>query len=127
MRKLNSREIMLLKSLLNKSKIPYKIPANTEDLSVIDLDDGGMGSVHFKLFDDCTELTRKFGCAILEATLENHNGKKVFIELSVDEQGLLFELDSFTEDFKPITHPLNIDYYKIIEISSPPIMADNYY
>jgi len=34
-------------------------------------------------------------------------------------------LDIFTEDFKSITHPLNIDYYKIIEISKPSIVKDN--
>lgn len=37
----------------------------------------------------------------------------------------LFQLDIFTEDFKSITHPLNIDYYKIIEISKPSIVKDN--
>jgi len=116
MRKLYKTEIDLINLLLSKVKISFKLPSNFHDLNVIDLKDGGMGSIEFV----CNNInTRSFDKAILEAIAYDIDGRKVMLEISIDSNGYLYQLDAFTEDFSQLKAPLGTNL-KITNFNSPP-------
>ena len=65
-----------------------------EDAHVIDMLDGGMGSIRFARPDQ-----RSRAAAIAEAQYVDEDGVVVSIELSVDNRNELFELDLWKVDF----------------------------
>ena len=85
-------------------------------VDVIDLDDGGMGSIEFVR----EGLDREFGTAILNAVTYDIDDRKIMIELSVDSEDYLYQLDAFTEDFLPLKADLGANI-KINDFHSPPI------
>ena len=87
------------------------------NIDVIDLDDGGMGSIEFVR----EGLDREFGTAILNAVTYDIDDRKIMIELSVDSEDYLYQLDAFTEDFLPLKADLGANI-KINLFQIKPIM-----
>ena len=65
--------------------------------NVVNLSDGGMGSIRFGELDE-----RRFGEQIAEMTLLDKDGIPVSFALYIDQEGNLFELDVFKSDFSPL-------------------------
>ena len=116
MRKLNENEKKLITLLLSKSNLNFKMLNDLSNIDVIDLDDGGMGSIEFFR----KESDREFGTAILNAVAYDIDDRKIMIELSVDSEDYLYQLDAFTEDFLPLKADLGANI-KINDFHSPPI------
>ena len=116
MRKLNENEKELIALLLSKSNLNFKMLNDLSNIDVIDLDDGGMGSIEFVR----EGLDREFGTAILNAVTYDIDDRKIMIELSVDSEDYLYQLDAFTEDFLPLKADLGTNT-KINDFHSPPI------
>lgn len=116
MRKLCDSEQNLIGLLLSKSNIEFKFTNNLPNLYVIDLDDGGMGSLEFIR----EKNDREFGLVILDAVVYDIDKRKIMIEISIDSEGYLYQLDSFTEDFLPLKAYLGTNT-QIDDFHSPPI------
>ena len=116
MRKLNENEKELIALLLSKSNLNFKMLNDLSNIDVIDLDDGGMGSIEFVR----EGLDREFGTANLNAGTYDIDERKIMIELSVDSEDYLYQLDAFTEDFLPLKADLGANI-KINDFHSPPI------
>ncbi|CAI3115259.1 hypothetical protein MWMV18_MWMV18_02977 [Acinetobacter calcoaceticus] len=43
---------------------------------------------------------RKFGSVLLKAIINDIDGRNIVLELSLDNHGILYQLDLFTEDYK---------------------------
>lgn len=64
---------------------------------VIDMQDGGMGSIRFE-----PSGSRRYGKTLAEAQYVDEDGVLVSIALNADEDGNLFELDMWKVDFSPL-------------------------
>lgn len=64
---------------------------NVDEIEVIDLDAGGAGSLYFVRRGKSREQRTKWLC-IREKQLVNEAGGCIWVSLSVDEDGVLFEL-----------------------------------
>src|SRR4051812_15966082 len=71
--------------------------ASLEEVLVVDMRDGGMGSIRFVNHGD-----RRRSCSIAEAEYVDDDGVLVCIELNVDGSDELFELDLWKVDFSPL-------------------------
>lgn len=103
-RLLKPTELNLISILLGLCQLPYKLDLPLSETPVIDLvDDGGMGSFEFVCgsSDD-----RRFGEPLIQAETYDTDGRKIMLELSVDMQGYLYQLDSWTADWGPLVDPL---------------------
>ena len=116
MRKLNENEKKLITLLLSKSNLTFNMPNDLSNMDVVDLDDGGMGSIEFFR----KESDREFGTAILNAVAYDIDDRKIMIEISIDSENFLYQLDAFTEDFLPLKADLGANI-KINDFHSPPI------
>lgn len=97
-------EFLLISKLLSLCNTPYKMQSPLKQILVFDLtDDGGMGS--FEFFYDCN-LVRKFDRPLIQAETYDTDGRKIMLELSLDNYGYLYQLDSWTSDFNPLISPL---------------------
>jgi len=68
-----------------------------DDARVVEMQDGGMGSIKFINVAD-----RRRSHSIAEAEYLDDDGVLVSIDLSVDENGELFEVDFWKVDFSPL-------------------------
>ena len=93
-RALSEQERALILALLPNDNA---ITSNLENAHVLDLEDGGMGSIRF-----IRNGTRRRSSAVGEARYFDEDGVVVSIEVSVDERGELFELDFWKVDFSPL-------------------------
>ncbi|MFC0821213.1 DUF6984 family protein [Moraxella marmotae] len=100
---LKNNELKVIKYLLSFVKLPYKINTPIKKILVTDLNDGGMGS--FEFFGK-TKSKRTFGMPLIEADTYDIDGRKVMLQLSVDNEGYLYQLDSWTSDFNPLVGDL---------------------
>jgi hypothetical protein len=66
-------------------------------MRVVDMDDGGMGSLHFVI--STNEATRCRDHDIVTGTFKDLDGVDVFATLDVDKDGGLYELDVWKVDF----------------------------
>lgn len=96
-------ECWIVNNILKLSNIDYHTLLVAETTLIKELNDGGMGSFEFI---KNSPGDRVFGSAILEAITYDIDGRKVMLELSIDNDGDLYQLDSFTEDFEPLKAPL---------------------
>lgn len=116
-RLLTSFEINLLSNLISNVKVPFNHIDDLNKKFILLLTDGQMGS--FELISEKTK--RQFGKAIIEATTLDIDGRKVFLELSIDTEGDLYQLDVFTEDFNPLKGVLG-ETGALFDIFSPPLI-----
>lgn len=98
MRKLNSDEFNLIKTLLDVSDVNAGDVFNIENIFVDDLDDGGMGSLRFY----SQNRDRKLGQCVVEAEFKDADGVTVSVELNLDNHGDLYELDIWKTDFSAL-------------------------
>ena len=98
MRKLNHNEETLLSKLLNIAKIDVDL----NKIEVIELNDGGMGSLGIGVGYE----SREFGQQVAEYQFKDSDGVTVSATLNIDTDGALYELDIFKTDFSP-TRSLN--------------------
>jgi hypothetical protein len=73
------------------------VTAVLEDAVVVEMRDGGMGSIRFLNGGE-----RRRSRSIAEAQYVDDDGVLVVIELNVDEKDELFELDFWKVDFSPL-------------------------
>ncbi len=107
-RLLSECELRLIEYLLRMCQLPFKLDLPISQTFVAELlDDGGMGSMQF--LHECRHK-RLYGKPLIEVTPFDTDGRKVFLELSVDEDDYLYELDSFTTDFKALKAPLGTTF-----------------
>jgi hypothetical protein len=119
-RPLSPDEAAFLKNLLSLCEVPYKSTQPIEELSINEIDDGGMGSFEF-LEDKLSE--RQVGQAILAATTYDLDGRTIRVEITVDAEGYLYQLTAVTEDGKPLLFPLgSLGVYS--DVSSPAKAAE---
>lgn len=104
LRFLHESELLLISKLLDLCKASYKVQSPLRQILVFDLtDDAGMGS--FEFFYDGND-TREFGKPLIQAETYDTDGRKIMLELSLDNYGYLYQLDSWTSDFNPLVSPL---------------------
>lgn len=97
-------ELLLIFKLLDLCTASYKLQSSLKQILVFDLtDDGGMGSLEFFYDSDCV---RKFDKPLIQAETYDTDGRKIMLELSLDNYGYLYQLDSWTSDFNPLVSPL---------------------
>lgn len=51
-------------------------------------------------------LVREFERPLIQAETYDTDGRKIMLELSLDNYGYLYRLDSWTSDFNPLVSPL---------------------
>jgi hypothetical protein len=108
-RTLTAAEIELLSVVMRPfPKLLHDIRAQR----VVDMNDGGMGSIKFLRTDE-----RLFGRALAEAEYVDQDGVTVSIAFNLDKNGDLFEVDFWKVDFSSLsTYPksdqLTIKYNK---------------
>jgi hypothetical protein len=95
-RLLRTEELALLVALLeNKSSVSI---ADVANLSVLDMRDGGMGSIRFL---SVREGKHRFAAEIAKANYIDGDSVFINIVLNTDENGDLFEIDFWKVDFSP--------------------------
>ncbi|NQX85548.1 MAG: hypothetical protein HRT67_06540 [Flavobacteriaceae bacterium] len=96
MRSLTENEKKLLRLLLEKSDFEI----NIEEIGVCDIEDGQMGSLRFissRLYQD-----RQMGKIISEMVFKDADNIPISVNLSVDDKGVLYELDIWKVDFSKV-------------------------
>lgn len=102
MRHLNEREKRLITCLLNQvadTELKNRLRTNLENAVVEDMNDGGMGSIHFVCGRD---RERKMGRCVVEKVFQDVDNVPIMVYLDLDEQDDLFELDIWKGDFSPV-------------------------
>lgn len=99
-RQLRAEEKLLLGSLLNGHPRRAELLSQLESIRVVDLSDGGMGSVRF--FTSGDPATKCLGIAAAEAEWNDTDGVPVSAVLNLDKDGNLYELDIWKVDFSPL-------------------------
>ena len=99
MRPLREEEYKVLKALLAMVSDSTQPPSSGAELFVVDLSDGGMGSVRFV---DEKGKSRKMGSELVTAEYIDEDQIPVLISLNLDEDGQLFELDFWKVNFDPL-------------------------
>ena len=94
MRKIAEAEVPLISWLLSAAGRNESV----ENLTVSEMEDGGMGS----LFFGPTPEKRRFGAAIADCQFLDKDGVTVIAALNTDEEGHLYELDMWRTDFNPL-------------------------
>lgn len=94
-RQLRRGEVLILRTLLDRSNEPRWKDVDVESLRASDMDDGRMGSLLF----DTIKPDRRFGRTLAEGWFEDEDGFPVLLCLNLDEEDELFELDSWKVDF----------------------------
>ncbi len=102
MRNLKEQEKALVEKLLSLAE-GYSF--DLTDQMVVDMEDGGMGSLYFA-YKDASKEQRKMGKQIAEFQFDDSDKVLVSASLNIDEEGRLYELDMWKVDFSPIvTYP----------------------
>lgn len=96
-RPLRPEESALIRALLVGRYPTETLQSALTGSRVVDLRDGGMGSIRF-----LGPRPKTFGMELLEAQYRDDDGVLVSITVNVDKQGQLFELDFWKVDFSPV-------------------------
>ena len=96
-RELSESERVLVTALLVRSGASTSSSVTLNQARVLDLQDGGMGSIRFIHSGEARRDT-----AIAEAQYTDEDGVQVSIELNATTDGRLFELDFWKVDFSPL-------------------------
>ena len=99
MRPLRPDEVDLLNALV--ALVPKAERPNVPDhMCVVDLSDGGMGSIRF--VDGPDDAARRMGRELVTVGYTDKDEVPVSISLNVDDRGSLFEIDIWKVDFSPL-------------------------
>ena len=100
-RSLTDKEKALLRHLLTGNRAGLTL--NLDSAKVFDMNDGGMGSIRFQTKNG---EDRQFGAWIAGADYYDIDDVLVQITINVDQDGRLFEIDSWKMDYsKLIRYP----------------------
>jgi hypothetical protein len=94
---LRDDEKALLCALLSNRPDFYRLIEEISRSRVIDMSDGGMGSIKFISPDG-----RTLGVTLVEAHYSDIDGVPVSITVNADDQGRLYEMDFWKVDFSPL-------------------------
>jgi len=98
-RRLRVEELALLRKLLANTRLEDTLDRQLSDVLVVDMSDGGMGSIRFYAPETKGRL---YGSTIGEGTFLDQDGILVSVALNLDQFGNLFELDMWKVDFSPL-------------------------
>jgi hypothetical protein len=107
-RPLRPLERELIEKMLAGKHVEPELGAKLSSSLVVDMKDGGMGSILFLRSD---QSARHFGKAIAEAEYTDEDGVLVSIVINLDKNGELFEVDFWKVDCSPL-----IRYPKVSEL-----------
>jgi len=96
-RDLNKKEYELLKYLLDSVKNNKFI---IDNLKVIDMEDGGMGSLYIVSLEN--RESRIMEKSIVEKQFYDVDGVPISVSVNIDTNEELFELDIWKADFNPV-------------------------
>ncbi len=96
-RSLREDERGLLRALLSNRPDFHRLAEEISTGKVVDMSDGGMGSVKFIIPDG-----RSLGMTLVEADYLDEDGVLVSIAVNADDQGGLYEVDFWKTDFSPL-------------------------
>lgn len=94
MRQIEAAQIPLVAALFAKAGIQLDVAL----LEVVNLDDGGMGSMRFATAVGAS----RFGGNVAEVKFQDSDGVDASAALYIDQYGQPFELDIFKSDFSPL-------------------------
>ncbi|WP_441295447.1 DUF6984 family protein [Massilia oculi] len=97
LRPLRNEEASLLRALLRHVTDSEQLLRQLEQAQVLDMDDGGMGSLKF-----AGDESRSLGDCLMKVEYQDRDGVVVSIALNADTGGRLYELDMWRVDFAPI-------------------------
>jgi hypothetical protein len=98
-RRLLPTELDVIEALVRAVPGHEHLADDLANARVVEMDDGGMGSLRFAPSDD---RRREFGSEISSAEFADDDGVLVSLALYVDQFGELFELDSWKVNFEPL-------------------------
>jgi hypothetical protein len=98
-RRLHDWEQKSLRCLKERIK---EISINIESLQVLEMNDGGMGSLRFVRYEGSEEKKRSMGNCLSEIEFNDEVGTPILVSLNSDLEGHLFELDIWRLDFNPV-------------------------
>jgi hypothetical protein len=116
MRPLRQEESDILHALLQFVPADAQPPVD-DDLRVVDLLDGGMGSIRFT---DGQSSNQKMGRELVTAHCVDADEIPVILSINLDEAGRLFEIDIWKVDFSPLIRYPNPAYLKQGNPGAPP-------
>lgn len=102
LRNIKDEESNFIKDLISRSKKP-ELLATVPQL-VIELDDGGMGSIRLDI-----DESNIYGSELIGVEYIDEDETPVSIVLNLNRQGKLFELDFFKADFSKLLKYPTID------------------
>ena len=83
----------MVRDVQHKSLILAKLP----NLEVVDMSDGGMGSLEFT-----SNREKEFGGVLVEEALKDADGVPVMVSIILDNHGELYELEMWKVDFSAV-------------------------
>jgi hypothetical protein len=98
-RPLRLEERELVRAMLRGKPNETELLSSLDCCLVEDMEDGGMGSVRFV---SRSQRRRALGDAVAEAEYTDEDGVLVHIVINTDDDGELYELDSWKVDFAPL-------------------------
>ena len=98
-RKLKAEEIALITWMIKDTNEGTAIINKLDELTVEEMDDGGMGSL--KVVVDSKD-NRLYSRDLAKADLFDIDGVPVFISVDLDKNGDFYQLDVFKGDFSPL-------------------------
>ncbi|WP_188813307.1 DUF6984 family protein [Hymenobacter cavernae] len=99
-RLLTLSELSLLIFMLRGKPNADELLTKLVTVEVEDLDDGGMGSLRFL----CDKPDQHLGEKIADTHFLDEDGVPVLVSLYLDQEGALYELDSWKTDYSPLKH-----------------------
>jgi hypothetical protein len=98
-RQLTPKEKAFLNALMRLDPAGVEKIGQLDSCVVQDMDDGGMGSLHFQAVK---RTDRRLGRALIKAEFLDLDGVPVSIVINLDDRGDLFELDVWKVDFSKL-------------------------
>ena len=99
LRDLTESERRLITKILADSNCEQSVLNQLSSAQVIELNDGGMGSLRFAREDG---KKHRLGKTVSQAEFVDEDGVTVSVTINLDEDGYLFELDVWKVDFSPL-------------------------
>lgn len=98
-RKLTEPEQRLITTMLADSSGGKAILGQVSSARVVEMSDGGMGSLKFARtdYEEC-----RLGKTVSQAEFLDEDGVAVSVTINLDEDGRLYELDVWKVDFSPL-------------------------
>ena len=100
-RKLSKKERAVISALLQSTPDTVAYDVDLDDLHVVEMADGGMGSLSL-IPKETQKKNRSFGKQIVAGEFTDNDGVPVVVTINVDGENRLYELDVWKVDFSPL-------------------------